>query len=313
MDQRDIIFVLGGRSGTSALTRVLSLCGCSLPSAVLGSHPDNQRGFWEPVEAVNLNRKFLAHHGIPGDPSMPLQERDVDPPARAHFTERIRAFLSTCPAGPRLLIKDPRICELLEFWLQGARDTGFAVKVVLAIRHPQEVFASAKASADREFVGVSGACSVVTIEASNAAWLKSNLLAERYSRELPRVVVDFGKLMTNWRTQVSRIARVLSVDLVINETAVDSFLSAHLYHQRHLGPVTETFGYSWTTRVYATLSAAAEDKPLDYSALDEIGGAYRATARAFRIAMDFSRNRTLALQSSHESDPTPIWRSGRDY
>lgn len=42
------LFVLGmGRSGTSALTRVLSLCGATLPVGMMGADEGNRRGYLE--------------------------------------------------------------------------------------------------------------------------------------------------------------------------------------------------------------------------------------------------------------------------
>ncbi|HNA50429.1 MAG TPA: sulfotransferase family protein, partial [Mycobacterium sp.] len=55
-----ILFVLAmARSGTSALTRVLSLCGAALPAGMLGANKGNQRGYWEPRESIYLNLRIL--------------------------------------------------------------------------------------------------------------------------------------------------------------------------------------------------------------------------------------------------------------
>jgi len=66
------LFVLGmGRSGTSALTRVLSLCGAKLPAGMMGADNGNQRGYWEPRAALLLNRAILERHGSAWwDPSL---------------------------------------------------------------------------------------------------------------------------------------------------------------------------------------------------------------------------------------------------
>jgi hypothetical protein len=59
-----LLFVLGmGRSGTSALTRVLSLCGAALPPGMLGADAGNPRGYWEPRAALGINERFLYRHG----------------------------------------------------------------------------------------------------------------------------------------------------------------------------------------------------------------------------------------------------------
>jgi len=56
MCERSVIFVLASRrSGSSALTRVLSLCGCTLPRSVIDATEGNPKGFWEPPDADKLN------------------------------------------------------------------------------------------------------------------------------------------------------------------------------------------------------------------------------------------------------------------
>ncbi|GLV08475.1 hypothetical protein MyChFU_17950 [Mycobacterium intracellulare subsp. chimaera] len=57
------LFVLGmARSGTSALTRVLSLCGSTLPAGMCGADGNNPRGYWEPRAAIMLNETILRRH-----------------------------------------------------------------------------------------------------------------------------------------------------------------------------------------------------------------------------------------------------------
>jgi hypothetical protein len=59
--QRTCIVVLGmHRSGTSALTRVLSLLGAGLPKNVLGVSPSNETGHWEPERLVVFRDALLA-------------------------------------------------------------------------------------------------------------------------------------------------------------------------------------------------------------------------------------------------------------
>jgi hypothetical protein len=59
-----VLLVLGiNRSGTSALTRVLSLCGGALPGRLWGAMPDNPLGHWEPREVTYLNEAILRRLG----------------------------------------------------------------------------------------------------------------------------------------------------------------------------------------------------------------------------------------------------------
>ena len=140
-----VLFVMGAaRSGTSALTRVLSLCGGTLPAAMVGADSGNPRGYWEPRKALQLNAAILRRHGSAGyDPSLRLQEEGAfDAEENAACIAEIQAFLTTLPAAPLVLIKDPQITALSGVWFEAARLAGFDVVAVLAVRHPQEAIAS---------------------------------------------------------------------------------------------------------------------------------------------------------------------------
>ena len=118
-------------------------------------------------------------------------------------------------------------------------------------------------------------------------WLKYTLLAERHTRGLPRVFVEYANLLDDWRREVKRISAALAIDLnTRDEGAIDEFLTPDLRRQRHCGPVTEPFGTDWISAVYEALRAAARDEPWDESALDRVFEAYRASEHGFRTAFE---------------------------
>ena len=276
------LFVLGMyRSGTSALTRVLSLCGGTLPAALMGAMPGNPLGLWEPRAANYLNEAILRRHGSTMfDPTLRLQaEGAFNAKENAACIAEIRALLTTLPAAPLVVIKDPRITVLSGVWFEAARLAGFDVMAVIAVRHPQEVIASVAAR--------SGA----SPELSSALWLKYALLAERHTRALPRVFVEYANFLDDWRREIKRISAALAIDLnTRDEGAIEEFLKPDLHRQRHCGPVTEPFGTDWISAVYEALRAAARDEPWDQSALDRVFEAYRASEHGFRtVFQDFRR------------------------
>jgi hypothetical protein len=276
------LFVMGlGRSGTSALTRVLSLCGGTLPAPLLGASGSNPLGHWEPRVALDLNDAILYRHGSSWfDPTLRLQEDGAfDAEENAACIAEIGAFLATLPAAPLVLIKEPRITALSIVWFEAARLAGFDIAAVIAVRHPQEVIESLAAR--------DGA----SPELSSALWLKYNLLAERHTRDLGRVFVEYANLLDNWRREVTRIAAALAIDLnTRDEGAITEFLKQDLRHQRHSGPVTELFGIDWISTVYEALRAAARDEPSDGCALDRVFEAYRLGERGFRTAFEDFRD-----------------------
>ena len=276
--RRVALFVLGmPRSGTSALTRILSLCGGTLPSGLMGAVPDNPLGRWEPRASLVLNYAILRRHGSGAyDPTLRLQEEGAfDADENAADIAKIKAFLTRLPAAPLVVVKEPKISTVSGIWLEAARLAGFDIAVVIAVRHPQEVIASG-AAAYR-----------ASPELSSALWLKYNLLSERHTRVLPHVFVDYANLLDNWRREIKRISAALAIDLnTRDEGAVEEYLTPEQRHQRHCGPVTEPFGTDWISVVYETLRAVARDEPWDQSALDRVFEAYRASEHGFRTVLN---------------------------
>ena len=117
-------------------------------------------------------------------------------------------------------------------------------------------------------------------------WLKASLLAERNTRGVPRVFVDYGR-------QTSMIGAVKSSAFpgalhrvrLQDEQAVDTFLTPELRHHQ-CASITEHFGNQWISHSHDVLCAAAQDKPLNTLALDRIFEEYRSSERAFRSAFD---------------------------
>ena len=298
MGDKVVIFILGvARSGTSALARVLSLCGCVLPEALKEANEGNPTGFWEPLEAAQFNDEFLLRHDTTySDPTLRLQgELLFTPQETQHYVAQIRAFLGRCPRGAPLLIKDMRITALFDFWLQAARSEEFRVKVIVPVRHPMEVAASLGDRAARARIPAS-------LELRQAMWLKYNLLAELSSRQVPRVFTEYSSLLADWRHQVARISQALELELVTDLCAeVDAFLRPSLHRQKSPGAITEVFGYPWVSDTWSILTAAAQDRPLDAARLDEIFRTYRTCERAFRTSLDDWRSRLPSRSSQTRS------------
>src|SRR5689334_9413816 len=99
MSARTVVFVVGMmRSGTSALTRVLSLCGCELPDVVLGATNRNPRGEWESIESLKMNDKWLTRNNTtPFDPTSWFPEEGGAARAgTAELVDQARQFLVKC-------------------------------------------------------------------------------------------------------------------------------------------------------------------------------------------------------------------------
>ena len=278
MPKKELVFVLGmGRSGTSLLTRVLSLCGASLPDRLFGPAEGNPTGHWEPLAALELNEAFLARFQSSWyDPTFRLQDEGaIAGPERESFVGQIYDFLLSCPAASLLVVKEPRITALFEFWRDAATRAGFTVKIAIPIRHPREVAASLAARDG------------VSPELSDVLWLKYNLLAERNSRSFPRVFVDYPRLVKDWRAEVTRIITSLALPSAQpDEASIGAFVTAELYHQRAEERPGAHAGSAWLGDVYAALSAATGDEFFDARVLDDVFRALRGSEHLFRTAVD---------------------------
>ena len=273
MGDRQVLFILGmGRSGSSALTRVLSLCGGSLPEPLLGSGPGNPTGHWEPLDALKMNDEFLMRHGSGWwDPTLRFQgDIEFDAQERENFVKQIEGFLRNCATGVLTVIKEPRIVALAGCWLDAARRIGLAIKIAVPVRHPNDVTASLIAR------------DMISPELSSAMWLKYNLLTERWSRPHPRVFVEYRNLLSDWRREVARISERLAIDLSANEAEVDAFLDPALCHWSDTG--SELLDRPWLGEVYAALVTAARDGNLDLSLMDDVFAQYYSDEQAFQIA-----------------------------
>lgn len=291
-DRPVALFVLGnGRSGTSALARVLSLCGGVLPPGLLGATSENPRGFFEPRAVIHLNQAILHHHGSSGyDMALDsYQDGAFDVDQNAVWIAKTKDYLSSLPAAPLVVIKEPKTTTVCGIWFEAARQAGFDVAAVIAVRHPAEIIGSLAKRADKQnYVKASP-------ELTCAWWLKYSLLAERETRDVPRVFVEYSNLLDDWRREVKRISTALGIDLdVKDERTVDEFLTPDLRHHQTGEPVAEPFGADWISTVYQTLAAAARDEPWDRLELNRIFKAYAGSERGFRQALeDFRRYRNL--------------------
>ena len=163
------LFVLGnGRSGTSALARVLSMCGGSLPPGLLGATAENPRGFFEARAVIYLNQAILHDRGSSGyDTALDIHQQGAfavrNNPA---WVAKLKRYLGSLPPAPVVVIKEPKTTTVSGIWFEAARQAGFDVAAVIAVRHPDEIIGSlAKRAKQQNYVKSSP-------ELTCAWWLK---------------------------------------------------------------------------------------------------------------------------------------------
>ena len=140
--RRAAILVAGmHRSGTSAVTRVVSLLGARLPEALMPAVPgNNERGFWESSELHRLHERILQAAGSSWDDFSAFPESWLGSHQAIGFRAALAGFLrDNFEAAPLFVIKDPRMSRFLPLWLGVLEDFGAAPKIIIPIRNPLEV------------------------------------------------------------------------------------------------------------------------------------------------------------------------------
>jgi hypothetical protein len=198
---RVALVVLGvGRSGTSALARMLSLLGGALPKDVLGPGRGNERGHWEPAVLVALGDAILRWHG--------REWRDPSPLPPAWFASDEAEYCIGQIAGviehqyddaPLIVIKEPRLCRLSPLMFAALERLHIEPRIVLPVRHPSEVVRSICLRDDADPL----ACELL--------WVRDLLQAEAASRRFARVWTGFDDLLADWRGVADAISSRLAL------------------------------------------------------------------------------------------------------
>jgi len=132
------VVILGmHRSGTSLITRLVSLMGLALcrdDDLFVGQRP-NPRGHWESKSLVGFNNGLLEELDATWFCPPSLSAEDVSRMLDRHAAEALAKFQHTHPKRPWVW-KDPRTCVLLPFW---SAVLGGRAAYVLVVRHPLEV------------------------------------------------------------------------------------------------------------------------------------------------------------------------------
>lgn len=294
-----VLFVLGmHRSGTSALTRTLSLSGAGLPTRVLPPSTHNVAGHWEPQAVAVLNDELLVELDSAWDDvrSLPAEywQGNEWKPFLARAVDVLRQEYGDAVLW---VVKDPRISRLLGFWRLVCDTAQIQAKYVIVARHPAEVVGSI---ADRD--GFSEKKSVLL-------WLRHYLDAEEGTKGQPRCFATYDELLSDWQRLVARIEAQLGVGLKITQDSaqtVNDFLRPDLRHHCANEEDLQRPGmpWQWAGAVYECLRRAASGSALDSEALagirQSVGGvtnSWTDGAADLRKERRMLRSRVAQLQS----------------
>lgn len=216
------------RSGTSALTRVINLCGAALPQHMMAARLDlNRKGFWETEAVVDLDARMLRRVGAEWHSADIVLPRD-GPMVEEFLATAGEVLAREYEDGEMILLKDPRICVLAPIWHQALIQSGYRPAYVVSVRHPLEV-ASSVARSLRSYGGLA-------LHRGLALWQSYMQRVEAFveGTDAKVVHVRYDALLADWRRVVGRIAQRLVVPLDVDARAdeIDQFLESDMRRHR---------------------------------------------------------------------------------
>jgi hypothetical protein len=195
------VLVLGmHRSGTSSVAGSLVALGGAAPLHPLPPQSDNEKGFWESSVIAALDDEILTAGGSHWRDWRAFNLGGIDPQAAAALHVRAKAALASEFKDADLpIVKEPRMCRLMRFWVPVFEEALWSVRAVLPLRSPLEV---ARSLNRRDGLGVSWGCLL---------WLRHVLDAEVETRAMPRAVLDWSRFLGDRRGALTRAANQLEL------------------------------------------------------------------------------------------------------
>lgn len=214
------ILVLGmHRSGTSALTGMLSLLDVYLGSELMEADFGNEKGYFENTEFYRINEKLFFECDSSWDDIFYNEEKLEN----IQNTDRLKKIIEKEFRYSNIFaIKDPRLAFLFPIYKKVLEDLNINIKIVIPYRNPLEV-ASSLHTRDG-----------ISMEKGMLLWSYYFLLAEVYSRGNQRVFVSFDELIKKPQESIAKISQFLNIDLnnkfSIYQKDIEIFLEPNLKH-----------------------------------------------------------------------------------
>ncbi len=202
------------RSGTSMLASLISELGFNLDERTLLEAPSyNPLGLAENRDILTINEKILKYHGITANE--PYDITDIDP-SSAFYQQTVaeirQLYEKKLKKAKRLVVKDPRFCLTLPYWL----DNDYKIQVVGIFRQPFGVASSLVARKD-----------FATLTEGLRLWTfyNSKLLKNTKVLAPPPVFVAYEDIISQPVTTIRNLFTDLNeIDMVNIYTTVNPFL-----------------------------------------------------------------------------------------
>ncbi len=221
---KTIIIVVGmHRSGTSVISRSLSVLNIPLGNNLMTADDSNPKGYYEDMDIYELNERLLWHIGQLWDTSEPLPI-DVHSSLYEKFGSEAIELIKTKMINTDIFsFKDPRNSIFLPFWKKVIETLNIQIKYIFVFRNPLSVIDSLFKR--DEF----------TREKSLRLWLKYNLLGLSGIDKDNSIFVDYDAALMNLPNHISRLSKFLDmqVDQADKDKFIHEFIDKNLRHSKY--------------------------------------------------------------------------------
>ncbi len=245
--KRKAIVVAGmHRSGTSALTKALNLVGAKLPKTLMKPSANNPQGHWESDVLSQFNESTLQRLDSSWKDWRATPKFANDDEAEAYVEDLVQHLSDEFAEADLFVVKDPRTCKLLPYWLDALNRMDVEPYIVIPIRHPLEVAHSLQKR------------NRLPLSHGMLLWLRYCLEAERDTREVARVFTRYEGLLTDWQAELNKIMTMVQDDRLAIDSAsrqaLNEFLSEEYRHHRaDNADLSSGFVLRWVYEAYEAL------------------------------------------------------------
>jgi hypothetical protein len=245
----------------------------------------NALGYFESGAFMQFHEELLAAGGSNWHDWRPFNPGFYKSPAAQEYKRRAKELFATeFENSSMAILKDPRICRILPFWLEIMREMTAIPHIVIPIRSPLEV---AKSLQKRD--GMSLAKGLLL-------WLRHVLDAEAQSRTEMRSIFTWDDFNSDWRKVSTKIAVDVGLSWPrLSDRAsyeIDHFLTQELIHHQtdHAELIVHSEVHEWTLEAYEALLELARNPFSNFAmdTLDRIRALVEQSSKIFgRILMDY--------------------------
>jgi hypothetical protein len=282
------------RSGTSALSGVLQRLGLPVPRTPLPADEGNPAGYAESAAFAHFHDRLLEAVGSRWDAWGRLEPDWVDSPKSMQFVDECRSLLTQeFGDAPLFVVKDPRLCRLVPFWMRVLQAERITPAAIIPIRSPFEVARSLEIR------------NRLSREQSLLMWLRHVLDAEVETRKIVRTFVAYRDLLSDWKAVINRMSGELEVTWPsysrTAETEVRNYLRPDLCHHR---VEVESDGLAlplseWLTRTYEAVGVLLRSQngaARAYETLDDVKHEFDRAASLFGPMIESGRSHAADLE-----------------